>query len=223
MSRPEGQGPRADEEETSPARARPLRISETLNALAGDGHGETTLGEIVGALGDRGYGILMFVLAVPNLLPIYVPGLSAVLGIPLALVALQMTLGLPRPWLPATLLRRSISRREVARVVTRLMPWLRRLERVLKPRLPVLFGPVPERLVGLNCLLLAIALALPIPLTGLPLGVAIGLVSAGLVERDGLVTMAGIAASALAVLYSGLLTVATFEALLALFNRLIGG
>ena len=80
------------------------RISEILVGLAGDGSGHLTLGEVVAALGDRGYGLLIFVLTLPNLLPIYIPGLSAVFGIPLALIALQMMMGQPRPWLPAALL-----------------------------------------------------------------------------------------------------------------------
>jgi hypothetical protein len=198
------------------------RVSEVLADLAGDGSGWLRLGDVVAALGDRGYGLMIVILAVPNVLPIYIPGLSAIFGIPLALIALQMMLGLPRPWLPQALLRRPLRRREFAGMTQRLMPWLLRLERLLKPRLPLLTSLWAERAIGLFALVLAVMLALPIPFTGIPLGAALALMGIGLLERDGLVLLAGAAAGALAVAYSGLATFAAWEAVVAFVSWLIG-
>ena len=198
------------------------RVSEVLLDLAGDGSGWLRLGDIVTALGDRGYGILIFILALPNVLPLYIPGLSALFGIPLALIALQMMLGLPRPWLPQSLLRRPLRRQEFARITHRILPWLLRLERLLKPRLPALTSLWAERAIGLFAFVLAIMLALPIPFTGIPLGAALALMGIGLLERDGLVLMAGAAAGALAVAYSGLATFAAWEAVVAFVGWLVG-
>jgi hypothetical protein len=197
-------------------------VSEVLLDLAGDGSGWLRLGDIVTALGDRGYGILIFILALPNVLPLYIPGLSALFGIPLALIALQMMLGLPRPWLPQSLLRRPLRRQEFARITHRILPWLLRLERLLKPRLPALTSLWAERAIGLFALVLALMLALPIPFTGIPLGAALALTGIGLLERDGLVLMVGVAAGALAVAYSGLATFAAWEAVLAFVGWLVG-
>lgn len=198
------------------------RVSEVLIGLVGDGTGQLRLSEVVAALGDRGYGLLIFILALPNVLPLYIPGLSAVFGVPLGLIALQMMVGLPRPWLPQALLRRQIRRQEFATVTQRILPWLMRLERILKPRLPALTSPWAERAIGLFALMLAVMLALPIPLTGIPLGAALALMGIGLLERDGFVLMAGVAAGILAVAYSGLATFAAWEAVVAFVNWLIG-
>ena len=198
------------------------RVSEVLLDLAGDGSGWLRLGDVVTALGDRGYGLLIFILALTNVIPIYIPGLSAVFGVPLALIALQMMLGLPRPWLPRALLRRPLRRQEFARITQRILPWLSRLERLLKPRLPILTSLWAERAIGLFALVLAIMLALPIPFTGIPLGAALALMGIGLLERDGLVLMAGAAAGVLAIAYSGLATFAVWEGVLAFWNWLIG-
>ena len=198
------------------------RISDVLIELAGDGLGQLRLGDIVAALGDRGYGLLIFILALPNVLPIYIPGLSAVFGIPLALIAVQMAIGLPRPWLPPSLLERSLRRQDFANMTRRLLPRVLKLERLLKPRLALLTSPWAERLIGVFALLLATTLALPIPLTGIPLGVGLTLMGVGLIERDGLVLMVGVAAGLLAVTYSGLATVAVWESFLALWNWLLG-
>ena len=192
-------------------------MSEVLLDLAGDGSGWLRLGDIVTALGDRGYGILIFILALPNVLPLYIPGLSALFGIPLALIALQMMLGLPRPWLPQALLRRPVRRQEFAKITNRILPWLLRLERLLKPRLPALTSVWAERAIGLLALVLALMLALPIPFTGIPLGAALALMGIGL-----LVLMAGVAGGALAVAYSGLATFAAWEAVVAFVGWLLG-
>jgi hypothetical protein len=198
------------------------RISEILVGLAGDGSGHLTLGEVVAALGDRGYGLLIFVLTLPNLLPIYIPGLSAVFGIPLALIALQMMMGQPRPWLPAALLQRRFRRQEFAHLTQRLLPWLLRLERALKPRWPALTSPTVERAIGLFALILALLLALPIPLTGIPLSAGLVLMGIGLIERDGVVVLGGVVAGAVAFAYSSLATLAVWESALALWNWLFG-
>jgi hypothetical protein len=85
-----------------------------------------------------------------------------------------------------------------------------------------LTSPWAERAIGLFALMLAVMLALPIPLTGIPLGAALALMGIGLLERDGFVLMAGVAAGILAVAYSGLATFAAWEAVVAFVNWLIG-
>src|ERR671918_1891826 len=49
-----------------------------------------SLGSFRDALGDRGFGVLIFLFALPNLVPVNVPLLSAVLGLPLVLLAAQL-------------------------------------------------------------------------------------------------------------------------------------
>jgi len=50
---------------------------------------EASLGSLRDALGDRGFGVLLFIFALPNLIPVNIPLLSAVLGAPLVLLAAQ--------------------------------------------------------------------------------------------------------------------------------------
>lgn len=185
-----------------PAIAYPLNGHRSVSAILADmaqnwPRDRITLGDFVEVLGDRGYGLLMLTLTLPNVVPIYVPGLSAVTGLPLAAVAAQMALGRPRPWLPAFLLRRSVARSDFQRVVIRILPWLARVERVLRPRLQQFArGPV-ERPIGVVCMLLALLLSLPVPLTNIPLSFPVALFALGVLERDGRATLiAAIAAVA---------------------------
>jgi hypothetical protein len=76
-------------------------------------------------------------------------------------------------------------------LTTKLSPILQRAERILRPRLTLLLHPVPERIVGAACLLLAIILFLPIPFGNIPPAWAIAAFALGILERDGLATVVG--------------------------------
>jgi len=169
--------------------APPQRVSDLLQLLSRTWpHERVSLGDVTRLLGERGYGVLMFVLALPGA----VPGVASIAAIPLALVAVQLAIGLPRPWLPRFLAARSLSRAEFARMVERAAPFLTRIERLLQPRLPVLTGPLGERVIGLVCLALALLLAVPI-LFNWPLVVPIALMSLAVLERDGVFAAIGLA------------------------------
>jgi hypothetical protein len=156
------------------------------------------LGDVVRALAHRGHGLLLLLFALPNLVPLYLPGLAAIFSLPLAIVSTQMLLGRRQPWLPAAVLDRSLARADYERLVGRSAPWLARLERVLRPRLVGLTDPIGQRLVGLLCLALSLLLALPVPFTNIPLALPIALMGLALIARDGLLVMIGSALGAAA-------------------------
>ena len=166
-----------------------------LQALAQDASRERiSIGDLLAALGDRALAALLFVFAVPNVLPVP-PGTSTILGAPLVFLAAQLAFGL-QPWLPRVIADRTMSRDDFAALVRRISPWLTRAERLLRPRAVVLVLPPMEYLVGLVCLLLAVVLVLPIPLGNMLPALAISLLALGILERDGLWILAGLAAAA---------------------------
>ena len=161
------------------------RLSEVLGALAEQDAVEISLADLLSAFGDRAFGAFMLVFAAPNLLPLP-PGSSAVLGLPLIIVAAQLALGLRVLWLPKFIRRRSLPRETFRRLAGAVAAHLPRVERILRPRLAALTGPVPDRLIGLAVFVLAVILFLPIPGGNILPGLAITAFSLGLIERDGL-------------------------------------
>lgn len=174
-----------------------------LQALAADDSRERiSIGDLLAALGDRALAALLFVFAVPNVLPVP-PGTSTILGAPLVFLAAQLAFG-RQPWLPAFIADRTMTRADFAGLVRRIGPWLARAERLLRPRAIALSQPPMEYLVGLVCLLLAVVLVLPVPLGNMLPALAISLLALGILERDGLWILAGlVAAAASAVVVSG--------------------
>ena len=178
--------------------------------LDGDAAESPDLRDLFEGLGPRGFGMLLFVAALPAFIPIPVGG--AVSGPLVVLIAAQLLVGMGHPWLPGFIARRGPKRQALARFERIVDPWLRRLERLVRPRMP---GVLDHRLgtacTGLLLLLLGLLLALPIPLTNYLFGGIILLFALALLERDGALMLVawGIGLAALAttgVLSGGLVT-----------------
>jgi hypothetical protein len=103
-----------------------------------------------------------------------------------------------RPWLPGFVVRRSLSREDLTALVRRIVPWLAKAEKLLRPRAGMLAKPPVENLVGLVCLVLAVILMLPIPLGNTLPALAISVLALGVLERDGIWIVLGFMASVVA-------------------------
>ena len=204
----------------TPTETPPTRLSDIVRSVDTTQH--LTLGTLVDAFGDRAFGALMFVFAVPNIVPTP-PGTSALLGLPLVILTFQLMIGRQVLWLPDKLRRRAISAAMFAAFAARAVPVMVRLERVLKPRLPLLVdSDVAERFIGIVAFLLAVILFLPIPLLNILPAAAIALMALGIAERDGLAALAGYALAALSFLLLITLSTALYAGVQAFFNTLFG-
>jgi hypothetical protein len=169
------------------------RLSDLLVRQAATVTGErVTLGDMAEFLGDRSIGGLLLVLALPMALPVPAPGISVLFGVPMIVVSAQLALGYRRAWLPARLARRSVPLSTFLTIVDRMLPTLRRLERIIRPRAGWLAGPWTRVPIGIICLVLAIIIALPVPLGHVVPGTAISVLALGLIERDGIAIALGI-------------------------------
>ena len=150
-----------------------------------------SFGDLVDAFDGRAYGPLIVLFAAPNILPVALPGISAILGVPLILLTAQLMIGRRRPWLPGFVRRRSLARRDFERFVGKVVPRLRRIETWIRPRYLMLSGPVARRLIGAGGLVLATIICLPVPLGNAVPGLALVLMAVGLLGRDGLAVLGG--------------------------------
>lgn len=196
-----------------------LPLSLVLFHLAHDStRTRVSVADLLQCLGDRAIGALMFIFAAPNILPVP-PGVSAILGAPLIFLAAQLMLGL-RPWLPSLVLKRSLTREDFATLTRRIVPWLVKAERLLRPRYGALARAPMEYLVGAVCLLLSLVLVLPIPLGNALPALAISLMALGVLERDGLWILAGLMASVVATTVVSGVVFALVKAALYLLQQL---
>jgi hypothetical protein len=84
----------------------------------------------------------------------------------------------------------------------------------------MLLHPIPERIVGAACLLLAVILFLPIPFGNIPPAFAIAAFSLGILERDGVATIIGWLATVGSVLILAAISSAIIAGIRAFLDQL---
>lgn len=175
--------------------------------------------DVLAALGDQSFGLLILALALPNALPgPLIPGLSLPFALGIGALGLQLAWGLHTPTLPRWLRGLALEQQRFRRFVDRAEPLLLRLERWLRPRPSRLTAGLGKRLVGLALVALSVVLALPIPFGNTPVALSIMVIALGLLEGDGLALLVGVAAGAAAAAWNAALVFAGAELFQAATN-----
>ncbi|MDY7093705.1 MAG: exopolysaccharide biosynthesis protein [Acidobacteriota bacterium] len=194
---PDGTGHRQLSEELD-------QLLETLDSR------DTTLGEVVDRIGERGFGLLLALLALPAALPVPAPGYATPFGLMMIGLGAQMIVGRRQPTLPQRFRRRMIRYSFLAGTVAGASMPLRVAEFLIRPRLPRLArSRAIHSVLGVIIVLMAAFMCLPIPLTNTAPSFVIFLIACGMLEEDGLLQLAGIllaplaGAIAIAALYFG--------------------
>ncbi len=193
---------------TPPDEGRPAYRNEGIRTLLamfdhGDPEERLLLGNILQDLQQSAFGVFLFVAILPAFIP--VPGVGGAVSGPLILlIGGQMLFGLRRPWLPKFIANRGPKRGTMHRFLARIDGALRRLDKLLKPRLPALLVPrLAHALTGLLLILVAVLLSLPIPFTNYLFGFQLLLFALALLERDGMLMLLNWIGALAAVLFFG--------------------
>ena len=168
----------------------PRPLSEVVRELAQTERASISLGEVVDAFGTSALASLLLVFGLACSLPLP-PGATTIFGLPILLLAPQLLLERPAPWLPDRLRRRELAASEARRVFERMQPWLRRMEALSRPRLDFVVGRTGRQVMGVICTLFAVVLILPIPLGNMLPAATVSIFSLSLIQRDGIVATLG--------------------------------
>jgi hypothetical protein len=165
----------------------PERASEILARLAQTELESIDVGTLLEALKDRSFGIILILFALPNaILPV-----AWVLGTPILLFAIQMTMGRQEPWLPEIMRRPKLSRETFIRVMDYVSRYLAIIESWLKPRWNWLTTNRMERIIGAYLVFLTVVLLVPVPFGNALPSFGIAIIAAGLLEKDGVAILVG--------------------------------
>lgn len=150
-----------------------------------------SLGEMADAFGNRAFGPLLLLPTIITLLPIVgmIPGLSVTMATWILLVAAQMCFHEGSIWLPERLKNFSVSKDRLNWSVNKISPYLKWLDKAVKPRWSFLTGPPFTYAIALLCILLALTMyPLAFIIAGVgPPAIVILLLALGLTARDGVV------------------------------------
>ncbi|CUH81828.1 Exopolysaccharide synthesis, ExoD [Tritonibacter multivorans] len=176
---------------TSPETHEDMAISDRLEQLVSDANAESvSLHWILERLHERAFGLFLLILALPCCIP-FLYGIPQIVALPLMFVSAQILIGRRVPWLPQNLGARTVAATGLRGLSDRAGPWLRRIEAVSRPRLSFLTKPPADRLLGAALVLFSASILVPLPGTNTVPGFAVVVVAMGLLQRDGLLVIAG--------------------------------
>jgi hypothetical protein len=174
---------------------------------------QVTFEWIVANLRERSFGVVFLVLALIGLLP----GASLPIAVLLPIPAVQLVRARPEPRLPRFIANRHVATPKLARLVARVMPLLRRLERVVRPRWLAEFDAT-ERIVGCTIILMAASMFSPFPFSHvIPLLVTM-LIAVAYLEDDGLLLCIGLVAALVSLAITAVALWGTVEAWMLIDN-----
>lgn len=182
-----------------PAPGEPLpaqRLSDDLRTLLVRADGRSlTLGELEEILQGRGFALFILLLSLPFCAPISIPGLSIPFGVVITFLGLRIVFG-RKPELPKFILRKEIKYAVLEKIVNLGLRLSTRMEKIARPRMAFLRRwPGMINLIGLGLASGGIQLLLPlpplIPLSNTLPAISVVLLTAGLIERDGVFVLAG--------------------------------
>jgi len=172
-----------------------LPLSETLRGVARAVTGDhVTTRELLALAGEQGMLLALMVLTLPFLFPVSIPGVSTVFGIVGILISVGVTLNRV-PWLPDRLLDRPLGTEKLVPAIEKGADAFRRVDRISHPRLQRLTdGRAMSRVNGLGLLAGSILLLFPlsfVPFSNTLPAVAMLLLAAGMLQRDGVLVLLG--------------------------------
>lgn len=165
-----------------------------------------TIRDINDTMGERAFGIVILLFTLPNCFPIPgIPGVSLITGLPVVFFAVQLVWGAKHPYLPHWIQKYSITRGALAKMLQKAEPYWKKIEKAIRPRYFFMVEGIGDRWIGIMSLVLAILLSLPIPAGNLLPGIALAILSLGLIQRDGGAVMIGYGLSIISITWIGIL------------------
>lgn len=165
-------------------------------STASDGD-QTSVAQIVSALGATSFLPNMMIPALAVVSPLSgVPLFSSICGLTIALVAIQMLFQRDHIWLPDFVMRKHLETRRVQKATN----WMRKpagfLDRITKERLSLLVRRPFLWVTQAICLICGLVMPFLelVPFTSSLMGVVVCLFAFGMLARDGLFTLLGLAA-----------------------------
>lgn len=156
---------------------------------------DTTLGDVLDEFGSAAYSSALLAVAVLLVSPLSgVPGFSAACGLTIFLIASQGAVARRSIWIPARLARLCLTSERAQSIVARIHTAAEWIDERSKARLAVLVSPPASRLLYAICAIAGLCLPFMelIPMTSSMLGLSVSLIAAGLLTRDGVISVVGL-------------------------------
>jgi hypothetical protein len=179
-------------------------LAETLENIHFEtDQGGPSIGGLTSAVGDKGFGVLLMLLALPSALPVPAPGYSIPFGIAMAIIAAQIFVGRKTIWLPRRIMAFRVHPRLASKMLRSGASFLRRVETLIKPRMRWMHSRAGHSALAVIIFIMAVFMMIPIPGTNTMPAMSIFIIGVSMSEEDGFIAIGAIACAILAATVSG--------------------
>ena len=194
------------EKEITTDSAEYLSLAEALQSILNKHEKSPSIGELMEAVGDKGFGLLLVILSLPSALPLPAVGYSTPFGICMAIIAAQIFVGRTQVQLPKRLKKIRIPLKMVRSITGFALNFLKKTEKLIKPRQRWIHSRPGHSVLSVTIFIMAIFMMIPFPGTNTLPAMAIFVIGISIAEEDGLIAITAILLSILAAAFSGWLT-----------------
>lgn len=178
-------------------------LAEALQNILNRHEESPSIGELMEAVGDKGFGLLLIILSLPSALPIPAVGYSTPFGICMVIIAAQIFIGRKQLQLPKRLKKIRIPLKMVQAITKFALGFLKKTEKLIKPRQRWIHSGLGHSILSVTIFAMAVFMIFPIPGTNTLPAMAIFVIGVSIAEEDGLIAIMSIILSMLAAAFSG--------------------
>lgn len=148
------------------------------------------VGTLLKSIDSGGFALLNLIFSIILMIPLP-PPIAIIAGLIVMFLSFQMIIGMKEVWLPKIITEKSIKRTTLTVIVEKSTIYLYKLERFTRRRFTFVSNPITERIIGAFIFFLAGITLTPIVFANTIPGLAIILISFGMINKDGLMVIIG--------------------------------
>lgn len=148
------------------------------------------IGTLLKSIDSGGFALLNLIFSIILMIPLP-PPIAIIAGLIVMFLSFQMIIGMKEVWLPKFITEKSIKRTTLTVIVAKSTIYLYKLERFTRRRFTFVSNPITERIIGAFIFFLAGITLTPIVFANTIPGLAIILISFGMINKDGLMVIIG--------------------------------
>ena len=148
------------------------------------------IGTLLKSIDSGGFALLNLIFSIILMIPLP-PPIAIIAGRIVMFLSFQMIIGMKEVWLPKFITEKSIKRTTLTVIVEKSTIYLYKLERFTRRRFTFVSNPITERIIGAFIFFLAGITLTPIVFANTIPGLAIILISFGMINKDGLMVIIG--------------------------------
>ena len=127
-----------------------------------------------------------------------------------------MLIGFEKVWIHKFIVKKKINKKKIDKIFNKIISILKKMEKYTKKRLNFMDGKIQNKVIAFTLFLIGITCLTPFPFINTLPGISVILISFGILNKDGVITILGYICS----IFGFLVVISTFSLTLKLISKI---